>query len=110
MTDPLREYSEAIDKLNKAHEKVQAIKGIIGEVHTGLNLPYQFMVSNVRVIFPQEVAMGQLPTLNANKWPSAEQVAEALTNLHVMRKQVDHIWNSLPAADKKIVYPPPEGK
>jgi len=66
------------------------------------------MVSNVSVGFPPEVAMVQgIPTLNANNWPSAKQIAEALSNLHQKRHQVENIWQSLSDADKDIVNPPP---
>ena len=108
MSDPIREYSNAMDELNKAYEDVRAVQGIIGKVDSGLQKPYEFMVSNVSVGFPPEVAMGRLPTLNAKEWPTAERIATVLANLHQKRHQVDNLWHSLSDADKKIVSPPPE--
>lgn len=106
--DPIRRYSEAIDELSKTTEKVRAIQDLIGEVHNALRQPYEFMVSNVDVGFPPEVAMvGDIPTLNADNWPTAKQIAEALSDLHKKRHQVEIIWHSLSNTDKNIVNPPP---
>jgi len=106
--DPIRKYSGAIAELEQAMARVQRVQSIIGEVHSALHKPFEFMVSNVDVGFPPEVAMARgIPSLNADNWPSAKQIAEALATLHQKRKQVSSIWASLSENDKKIVNPPP---
>ena len=52
------------------------------------------------------VARG-IPHLNADNWPSAKQIAEALSSLHQKRHGVDNLWHSLSDEDKEIVSPPP---
>jgi len=107
--DPIRKYSDAIGELNKATAQVLAIASIIRDVAHAINTnPYQLMVSNVDIGFPPEVAMARgIPSLNADNWPSAKQIAEALSNLHQKRHEVDNLWHSLSDADKNIVSPPP---
>ena len=110
--DPIRKYSDAIAELNSAYLKVRSLGEIIADVgHTLNNKPYELMVSNVKVGFPPEVAFREgIPSLNADNWPSAQDIAQALSDLHKARHQVDNLWHSLSASDKQIVSPPPEKK
>lgn len=106
--DPIRAYSASIEELNRAKAKVQQIQEIIASVLGALHKPFEFMVSNVDVGFPPEVAMTQVPTLNANDWPSAKQIAEAISNLHDKQRKAEHAYRSLSKADQQIVSPPPD--
>lgn len=106
--DPIRKYSDATKELNIATSRVQALGAIIGDVGKALNnKPYELMVSNVGVKFPIEVAMARgIPSLNADNWTTAKQIAEALATLHEKRKRVNDIWSSLSPTDKELVSPP----
>ncbi len=107
--DPIRKYLDAKNELDKALSTVEGLKSIIGEVAKALNKPYSFMVSNVNVGFPAEVAMaGGIPTLNADEWPSAKQIAETLAALHKEHHQVRNLWFSLSETDRKNLAPPPD--
>lgn len=101
--DPIRKYSKAMEELGKAEGDIVNIREIIGEVHRNLESPYNFTVANIDIGLP---LMGG-PTLNADYWPTAEQIAKALANLHQKRHQVDQIWHSLSPSDKNIVDAPP---
>lgn len=107
--DPIRKYSDAISELDKANARVLSIASVIRDIAHAINTnPYQLMVSNVDVSFPAEVAMARgIPHLNADNWPNAEQIAEALSNLHQKRHEVENLWHTLSQADRKIVNPPP---
>ncbi len=107
--DPIRKYSDALSELSKAELKVQSIASIIRVTAKAMNTnPYQMTVSNVDVGFPPEVAVARgIPHLNADNWPSAKQIAEALSSLHQKRHGVDNLWHSLSDEDKEIVSPPP---
>ena len=105
--DPIRKYLDTKNELDKALSKLEGLKSIIGEVVKALNKPYSFMVSNIDVGFPAEVAMvSGTPTLNANDWPSAKQIAETLASLHQARKHAISCWTSLSDPDKKNLAPP----
>jgi hypothetical protein len=106
--DPIRKYSQAMEELGRATERVQGMQHLIKQIASALDRPYELMVSNVGVGFPPEVAMARVPTLNADNWPTAKQIAEALANLHEKRSQVDLTWASLSQADKNLVNPPPD--
>jgi len=106
--DPIRMYLDAKAGLDKASLNVQQMRDLIAEVGQNLLHPYNFMVSNVNVGFPPEVAMGRVPTLNADKWPSAKQIADNLVSLHKAYRQVQNAWMSISEADRKNLTPPPE--
>ncbi len=107
----IQNYSTAIDELHQARTKIQQMQQIIGEVSHSLLNPYEFMVSNVNVEFPPEVASGQeISSLNANKWPSAQQIAEAVVNLHYRYLQAQSAYNALSEKEREIVGFPPDKK
>jgi len=105
--DPIRQYSKVTEELNSATSKVQELSSFILGIGSLLTRnPYEFMVANVelKVGFPAEVSMvSGIPHLNANKWPTAEQIAETLVDLHQKRKAVRDTWHSLSKADRDIV-------
>lgn len=112
--DPIRKYSDATAELNSSYSKIRSLGEIIADVGWSLrNKPYGLMVSNLKpnlkVGFPPEVALREgVPSLNANNWPSAQDIAQALSDLRKARHQVDNLWGSLSATDKQLVSPPPE--
>jgi hypothetical protein len=106
--DPIRNYSKANDELDKAIARVQKLQMIISDVGRELNRkPYDFAVSNIGVGFPAEVSLNPNAfSLNANEWPTAKVVAEALSDLHKKRDAVQNAWYALSDADKKLVKKP----
>ncbi|TES84161.1 MAG: hypothetical protein E3J92_02085 [Dehalococcoidia bacterium] len=106
---PIQKYAGAIDELSQARERVEQMRAFISGVSQCLLKPYEFMVSNVSVGFPPEVgAVSGIPTLDANKWPNAQQIAEEIANLHQKYQQVQNAYNALSAAEKNIVDAPPK--
>ena len=105
--DPIRKYLDAKKELDTALENVEKMQSLIASVANNLRKPYSFMVSNVDVGFPPEVALVRgTPSLNANDWPSAKQIAETLASLHQKHRQVINLWIALPKADQKNLVPP----
>jgi len=93
--------------LDKALSNVQDLTSIVKGVANALNDPWSLMVSNVDIGFPAEVAMGGAKfTLNADKWPSAKEIAEKLASLHRARHQATSLWMSLSETDRKNLAPP----
>lgn len=109
--DQFRSYLDAKASLDKTYEQVQQMRDLIAEVGQKLLYPYKFMVSNVGGVgFPIDVATGGVPTLNADNWPSAKQIAENLAAMHTAYHQVQNAWMAIPEADRKNLVPPPEKK
>lgn len=50
------------------------------------------------------------PTLDANKWPTAQQIAEVIANLHQKYKQAQDAYSALSPSDRGIVNPLPDKK
>lgn len=106
--DPIRRYSDASKEFNEAYLRVRDLGGITADVGRYLNnKPYDLGVTNSDVGLPPEMAMAEKQyTLNADNWPSAKQIAEALVALYAKRKQVNDVWTSLSPTDKALVNPP----
>jgi hypothetical protein len=106
--DPIRQYSEANEKFNKAYSKVRQWGEIIADVGRYLNnFPYELTVSNVLGgATIKDLASSRLYTLNADSWPTPKQIAEAITELHHTAENVKSVWASLSIADKSLVNRP----
>jgi len=105
--DPIRKYLDAKAQMDKAFTHVRNLTSNIVAVGQALQDPLHFMVSNVDVGFPAEVAMGGAKfTLNADKWLSAKQIAEDLASLHRARHQAISLWGSLSQTDKENLASP----
>ena len=105
--DPLRKYLDSKAQMDAAIAKIRHLTSTITSVAQALQDPWSFMVSNVKVGFPAEVAMGGAKfTLNADTWPSAEKIAEELAALHKARHQAISLWSSLSKSDKENLTPP----
>ena len=108
MSDPIREYSNAINEYDKTYSVIREYGTITADLGRFLNnKPYDIGVSNSGAGLPAEMAMVEKQfTLNANDWPTAKQIAEALANLYEKRKLVNNLWSSLSPTDKNLVNPP----
>jgi hypothetical protein len=106
--DPIRKYSDATKEFSKIKSRVREYGLITADVSRYLsNKPYKLGISNVSANLPLEMTMAEKEyTLNANDWPSAKQIAEALASLYEKRKQLELIWSSLSQTDKALVNPP----
>lgn len=105
--DPIRKYLDAKKELDEDLKKMEKLQSLIASVASALNEPYSFMVSNVDVGFPAEVALIRgIPSLNANDWPSARDIAVALASLHQKRRNVINLWATIPKADQRNLIPP----
>lgn len=105
--DPVRKYLNSKIELDKVEQKVQNMAKMIAEVGDALKRdPWSFMVSNVDVGFPPEVAMSRSPSLNANDWLTARQIAELLAAMHRARHDAVNAWMSLEKTDRENLSPP----
>jgi len=108
--DPIHKYSETVQEYNEARSRVVEYGQIIIDVARCLNnRPYDLNVYNTQVFLPPEMTTVERPcTLDAQKWPSAEDIARALADLYHKRENVKSVWNALSLTDKSIVQPHPD--
>jgi len=102
--DPIRKYIDAKRELDSLTEKVEKLQRFVEEVGNSLRNPFRFMVSDVSVGFPPEIAMSRgIPTLYANEWPTAQQIAELLASLHKAYLDARNAFMRIPEPDRKNV-------
>jgi hypothetical protein len=106
--DPIGNYKYAKEQLDEAYVKVARIRRTITEVSQMLLHPYEFMVSGTDVKFPPEVGLVRTPTLFANDWPSASQIAQSLVALHQRYRIAQNAWGNLSLADRAQVEKLPD--
>lgn len=106
--DPVRKYLDAKAELDKAEQRVQNMARKIAEAGDALRRdPWSFMVSNVDVGFPPEVAMSSAAhSLNAREWLTAKQIAEELSAMHKAQHEAVNLWTALSNADRQNLTPP----
>ena len=105
--DPIRKYIDAKAELDSLLEKVDKLQKLINDIGSALRNPFRFMVSNVNVGFPPEIAMARVPTSNAQDWPNAQQIAELLSSLHRVYKNAQNSYFAIPERDRQNVAPLP---
>lgn len=109
MTDmeKLQEYIDAKDALMKAYSVVREYGQIISDIDRYINrVPYKISVSNVGVNFP--VTAEREFVLNGNNWPTAKQLAEALSDYLNKRIKAKHLYDSLSASQRGTIQPHPD--
>ncbi|MBA7648732.1 hypothetical protein ES703_56520 [subsurface metagenome] len=107
--DPIRKYIDAKRELDSLLSKVEKLQRFMEDVGNALRNPFRFMVSDVNVGFPPEVAMARgIPSLNAKEWPNAQQIAELLASLHKAHHNALTAFMSIPEPDRKNVAPLPD--
>jgi len=106
--DPIRKYPDATRDFNNAFDKIHKMGTIVESVSRYLNnKPHTFMISNVDVRFPFVLSLSpKVYSLDANTWPSAKEMADAIVELENRRKKLRDVWDSLSEADKEVLHPP----
>jgi hypothetical protein len=106
--DPIGNYKYAKEQLDDAYSKVLKIRRTITEVSQFLSHPYEFIISGTDVVFPPEVGLVRTPTLFADNWPSAKQIAQSLVALHQRYRIAQNAWMNLSQADRAQVEKLPD--
>ena len=106
--DPIGTYKDAREQLDEAYAKVQRLRRIVTEVGQFLQHPYEFMISGTDVSFPSELGLVRTPTLSADEWPSAKQIAQGLVSLHQKYRIAQNAWSNLSQSDRAMVEKLPD--
>ena len=105
--EKLQEYIDSVADLESSYAKVIELREIVGTVSRYLiTAPYKMTVSNVGVSFT--VTSDREYTLNGDKWPSAKQIAEILSDYISKRGKTKMLYSSLSGTQRSSVKPPPE--
>lgn len=102
--DSIQNYQEALRKLESARHKVDRFVIEINNGANSLRTWDQVVISNVQVGFPPEA---HVHSINADNWPTAQQLAEALSEWHKANHAVNNAWQAIPKEHKTGLQPPP---
>ena len=84
-TDPIHSYQDALRALDEANRDAERIVNIIIDAGKKLDQNWRrVMISGSNIGFPAEVPYGQIH-ISADKWPTANQLADALAAWHNAR-------------------------
>ena len=105
-TDTVTIYESALAAHERAKAQVERMVKVISDGANKLRDYDRVGVSNSNVGFPPEVTFtGQ--SINANEWPSAQNLAEALSAYHETRHEAANAWRAVPDSIRHVVKEPP---
>lgn len=109
MPTPIEEYIEARNVMIQASAAVQRMAETIRNVSHALSTnSRRFLFANLPSGMPAEVAMSRdVVTVDANSWPSAQALQDALRDMHEARTVVFNAWSRVPQEQRSALQPPP---
>jgi hypothetical protein len=110
--DEVRNYLMTYVKLDSAIRKVHRMEETIQKVVDSLrNHLWDFQVLDTLYMkmSPTASASKEFAGLANHKWPSADQIAEDIRDIHTLRNQLISTYMALSSSDKEMVPPPPKG-
>ena len=97
-------YREALKLRDAALRQVQTLAKIVSEAARGLEAPLDFRVSNSGACFIPVGATHHL--LNAHRWPTARQIAEAVATLQLHENTATNAWLMIPLEERRRLSGP----
>lgn len=106
MTDPIRTYLDGVNNLERVEANAKSLFGVVIQVAAALQgNPLRVMFSNTLTGMPMSVGT-ERAIADASKWPTAEQIQQALAQWHSARVATLQLWNAIPQADRGHLKPP----
>jgi hypothetical protein len=108
----LERYRESLDQYKEAKAIVREISKLTADVSNCLNTePYRLTISGFGMDMPLKPGFaGEQLVCAPGKWPSEQNLAEAVNRLYKAEKSARHAWEQLSPEEKKLVEPPPASK
>ncbi len=103
--DTIEAYQQALQTLESARQKAEGSAQTIVHAATLLQDWTNVRVSNVDVAFPVQIPPNR--SINADYWPSARQLAEALAAHHHALSEAGNAYRKIPIDQRQVVKPPP---
>lgn len=98
-------YQDALKKLDEATKAAETLAGQVTRAAEVLRNWKHAMVANAPGIgFPPELL--QAPTIDARRWPTAEQVGKVLSEYHRAQGDVISAWHNVPPESRYGLTPP----
>lgn len=103
------------EKFSAAERKFKALDQRLSEAAQYLQLAatalkdrrHKFSLSNSGVGLPMEAVMGSdCVSLNANQWPSADQIMALLSQWHGAKDELQAAWQQIPQEFRDRMTPP----
>lgn len=106
MSDPIRGYLDSVANLERVANNAKSMTKIVIHVAAALQQnPLGVMFSNVQTGMPMSVGTDHA-TADGSKWPTAEQMQQALAQWHHAKLQVSQAWNAVPMSDRAHLKSP----
>lgn len=104
----IEEYLIANSKYEFAKREISTIAQQLLDVSTKLKKdPIGVMFANSSVPMPMSVALNRKrESLDANQWPTADKINEAVGRLATTKEAVVAAWHAVPADLRKGLVPP----
>ena len=109
MSEPTKDYLDSVAELKRAVKNASDVVGIVVAVGRALQKdPLNFAFTNLNVPLPPGVGGKEGASADAAKWPTAEQIQQALAGWHAARELARRAWNDVPDVRRRSLTPPPD--
>ena len=101
-------YLEARAAFARSSAEMDGVANTLQEVGVGLREHRsKFHFSNVPTGLPMEAVMNpRSPTVDANRWLTADQIQQALARWHAARTEMTNAWSAIPRDIQPGLQPP----
>ena len=107
-SDPISNYQQALQSFEAAQRRVQSLVQIIDQAALHLRNWQRVIVSNSRHSFPTGIGTTSNASINAQTWPTGDQIGEALSQYHSLLHEAGNAYRQIPESQKAVVQPPPD--
>ena len=104
--DAIERYQQAVNELKAASSGAERIVKIVLEGAGSLRDWKHALVANSTGGFPPELGSSRNAPLNANEWPSGQQIADSLIRYHDARSEVRKAYEAVKDIHRGVLKPP----
>jgi len=110
MSDPVKQYQDAMREYEKARseagQKIRLIEDVSSALRNGLSA---FLFRNYSLpTATRDSYQSSLGRLDMSGWPNSESLKEILTKWHAAFTRLRETWGAIPENDRIGLKPPPE--
>jgi hypothetical protein len=104
--DAIEKYQQAVNELKAAVAGAERIVKVVLEGAASLRDWKHALVANATGAFPPELGAARNAPLNANEWPSGQQLADSLIRYHDARSELRKAYEAVEDTHRGVVKPP----
>lgn len=109
--DPISAYQKAHQDFLDATQAGRKLSLTVSRAASVLSLNgwNKAVISNAAGGYPPELILANTNnTINANEWPTAQQMTDILLAWHKAREEMRNAYAAIPESQRSVVKPPPE--